>query len=123
MESTQERTFNGLIELWADIYSTQEYRVQGKAFTTRQLKPYVKAAFSEPCPSVYSILEADLQKAEACAIYIRIPARVRRNVIVQNLIRKELEDNELLYFFDRAFYFCHRTTQFQRNVSAGLLKV
>lgn len=104
MESTQERNLNGLIELWVDIYSTEEYCVQGKAFTTRQLKPYVKAAFSEPCPSVYSILEADPQKAEACAIYVRIPARVRRNVIVQNLIRKELKDNEFLFLFDRLVY-------------------
>lgn len=100
MESTQERTLNGLIELWVDIYSTEEYCVQGKAFTTRQLKPYVKAAFSEPCPSVQGFFEASPEIARACATYADLPSGLRKIILI--LARKEIEDK--LYFFKRFFY-------------------
>jgi len=104
VESTQERTLNGLIELWADVYSTEIYSIQGKRFTAGQLKPYVKAALVEPDSSIHRIIESDANKADACIKYGRVSARVRHNRIVQNLIRKELRDNELLRFFNDIFY-------------------
>lgn len=104
MESTQERALNGLVELWADVYSTEIYSIQGKRFTAFQLKPYVKAALAEPDSSIHRIIESDANKADACIKYGRVSARVHHNRIMQNLIREELRYNELLYFFDRAFY-------------------
>lgn len=104
MESTQERVVNGLIELWADVYSTETYFIKGKQFTACQLKPYVKAALVEPDSSVHKIIESDANKADACIKYDRISARVRHNRLVPNLIRKELRDNEFLRFFNGAFY-------------------
>jgi len=104
MESTQERTLNGLMELWADVYSTEIYSIQGKRFTAWQLKPHVKAALMEPDSSIHRIIESDANKADACIKYGRVSKRVRHNRIVQNLIRKELRDNELLRFFNDIFY-------------------
>lgn len=102
--STQEKALNGLIDLWADVYSTERYFIQGKSFKAGQLKPHVKAALAEPDSSILKVIEAEPEKAAACIEYGSIPMRVRRNTIIQNLIRKELRDNEFLYFFDGAFY-------------------
>lgn len=104
MESTRERALNGLIELWADVYSIETYSIKERQFTACQLKPYVKAALAEPDSSIHRIIESDANKADACIKYGLVPARVHHNRIVQNLIRKELRDNEFLHFFDGAFY-------------------
>ncbi len=57
MESTRERALRGLIELWADVYSTEMYFIQGKRFTASQLKTHVKAALAEPDSSVQGFFD------------------------------------------------------------------
>lgn len=100
MESTQERVVSDLIELWADVYSTEIYFVQGKRFTARQLKPYVKAALAEPGSSVQAFFETSPEIARACATYADLPTGLRKIILI--LARKEIEDK--LYLFKRLFH-------------------
>lgn len=102
VENIQEAV-DSLIDLWADVYSTKMYHIQGMSFTSHQLKPYVKAAFAEPGSSIHKIIQSD-NKAEACINYYRVLRQVRQKRIMQNLVREELEDNEYLRFFNDIFY-------------------
>ena len=100
MESTQERVVNGLIELWADVYSTETYSIKGKQFTVGQLKSYVKAALAEPGSSVQGVFEASPEIARACATYADLPTGLRKIILI--LARKEIEDK--LYLLKRLFH-------------------
>lgn len=99
MRSTlEQKAIDGLVELWADIFCNEIYFVQGKAFTTYQLKPYVKAALAEPDSATLCHIQSP--RAGAYVTYASLPIELR--AIVLALTEKDVEDG--LYFFKRLFY-------------------
>lgn len=99
MRSTlDQKAIDGLVELWADIFRNEIYFVQGKAFKTYQLKPYVKAALAEPDSATLCHIQSP--RAGAYVTYASLPIELRE--IVLALTEKDVEDD--LYFFKRLFY-------------------